>query len=429
MAPRTSLVLVLGLTACLAACATGPRFPVLPAAPSVHLGHRPGGPIDAAAEPADDTAPARFLFVELHRFPHRVGRSLPLALQSSLAVVAANGTRAVRPASLLLSDARITPDGAPWKRPESEELFAANLAWRGLETAELNLLGPGDHALQLGVSSGPEGWTLSLRSSAETLEPAALLAKEPDPDAAPHERGDLLILPARALPPRQPAWLLVPSPWSEAWFGLALREVPVDERAASRFLAQREALLAARVTPDDAALDSTPLLVRALAHSGTRRSALAEIGRAHELQILPELALGASYVVQHSVATTVGARLAQTPPPTRTDVLLAVLEGLARLELDDEEARHLDGLLGHHFGALSARRDQLGEALVAAGPGADLGALIARENLALLRDPDADLRWRAWLWLRARQLSPEGYHPLAARKQRRAALDAAEADA
>ena len=103
----------------------------------------------------------------------------------------------------------------------------------------------------------------------------------------------------------------------------------------------------------------------------------------------------------------------------------AVITAAAPLERSASELAALQGILLRHAGE-PARYPRLVDTLLGVSvDAADLEARLVAENRAFLEDSRPAARVRAYDWLAARGLAPEGFDPLGTSKARRAALEPA----
>lgn len=89
----------------------------------------------------------------------------------------------------------------------------------------------------------------------------------------------------------------------------------------------------------------------------------------------------------------------------------------------------LEGLLAVHAGEVGRHGPILREALDASGSLEEFDARLVEENLRYLEDISPASRSRAFDWLAARGLAPQGYDPLGTVRERRAALTRAAEEA
>jgi len=99
---------------------------------------------------------------------------------------------------------------------------------------------------------------------------------------------------------------------------------------------------------------------------------------------------------------------------------------LANLLSSDQATPELEAILVRHTGQVGRNVSTL-EELTAGAAGIDeFQKLLVRENFIYLEDISPAARTRAFEWLTARGRAPEGYHPLAPAKERRAVLNRVE---
>lgn len=166
----------------------------------------------------------------------------------------------------------------------------------------------------------------------------------------------------------------------------------------------------------------------AMADAGTRRAALAFLARETQASLTEEVALSADEKLLETLAERLSARWqAGLPAPTAMAFELEreTLTALAEMEDGGTLPPEMRTLLTLHAGEAGRRAASLEEALGAATSVPELRSRLAAENAIYLEDSDAAARVRAYEWLAARGLAPEGYDPLAPVESRRAALEAA----
>lgn len=99
---------------------------------------------------------------------------------------------------------------------------------------------------------------------------------------------------------------------------------------------------------------------------------------------------------------------------------------LVQLNSEQESDPVLEGALAHYTGEVGRHAAILEEVVSAAENWKDLQDRLVEENLIYLEDISPASRSRAFDWLAARGLAPEGYDPLAPIEARRKALDRAD---
>ena len=101
---------------------------------------------------------------------------------------------------------------------------------------------------------------------------------------------------------------------------------------------------------------------------------------------------------------------------------------LATLLSGDQATPELEAILVRHTGQVGRNVSTLEELTASAANIDEFQKLLVRENFIYLEDISPAARTRAFEWLRARGQAPEGYHPLAPVKERRAILNRVEKD-
>jgi hypothetical protein len=157
-----------------------------------------------------------------------------------------------------------------------------------------------------------------------------------------------------------------------------------------------------------------------------RRRALAFLARATGAALAEDVALGAPDSVIDGVADRIRPILLESGDADRTTFgwlfEAAAWRVLAEATKDPDAAPGLVAMLVRHAGEAGRHPDLLTELVDAADGQATLSRRLVEENLVFLEDTDPAARIRAFDWLAARDEAPEGYRPLASRKERRAAL-------
>ena len=99
---------------------------------------------------------------------------------------------------------------------------------------------------------------------------------------------------------------------------------------------------------------------------------------------------------------------------------------LATLLSSDQATPELEAILIRHTGQVGRNVSTLEELTAGASSVEEFQKLLVRENFIYLEDISPAARARAFEWLKARGRAPEGYHPLAPVKERRAVLNRVE---
>lgn len=182
--------------------------------------------------------------------------------------------------------------------------------------------------------------------------------------------------------------------------------------------------------------------LRGLADPAIRRSALEHLARRAGAALLSELTLVADDAALGSLAAAVGADEPREAGAGGADeapddgagfawrVEARAWRWLARRAGEDEERSALEpelrAVLLQRAGELGRHPGLLLDAVDGCASSGELAARLELENRIFLEDGDPAARVRAFDWLAARGLAPEGYEPLAERVARRAALAAYE---
>lgn len=168
---------------------------------------------------------------------------------------------------------------------------------------------------------------------------------------------------------------------------------------------------------------------KALESRTRRRAALVLLAARSGAELCGDLALSADDEALGACVEAIGGGT----QPDSLDLGWSLERGAALFLASRAAERPLDPELE---AAVLRRAGELGRSPAAladlAERSADLDEFRARivdENRVLLEDSKPGARVRAYDWLAARGLAPRGYDPLGTREERRAALDAAEAEA
>ena len=175
-----------------------------------------------------------------------------------------------------------------------------------------------------------------------------------------------------------------------------------------------------------------PGLARALEGlrlAGRQRTTLLYLAGATDARLAEEACLSAT---EETVTSLAGEVLKNADEAKNKDGLGWVLERsayrlLAGALAERTLAPHLAGLMAHHAGEVGRHASYIEEVIGGTQSLKALSSRLVEENLLFLEDNSPAARTRAHDWLRARDQAPAGYNPLASTKERRAALDRAEA--
>ena len=168
----------------------------------------------------------------------------------------------------------------------------------------------------------------------------------------------------------------------------------------------------------------------ALAERSHQRTALAFLAHATGAELSGELALLAEPETLAGCLGALRARIEAEGAPTGEPAALgwflerATYGWLAARASDESQPLQpeLEALLLRHTGQLGRYPDLVMESVGASTGLADHRRRVQAENAIFLEDADPAARVRAFDWLKAQGLAPEGYDPLAAPAERRAAL-------
>lgn len=157
-----------------------------------------------------------------------------------------------------------------------------------------------------------------------------------------------------------------------------------------------------------------------------RRGAVLYLATLAHAPVCTDVALSGRPELLDEVAEAVRAGLPPDQPPTAAQLAwLFESESLSRLSQlieagDDDPA--LEAMLLRHTGEVGRNLPLLQSLIGSAGGPVDLRQRLVAENLLFLEDNAPASRVRAFDWLLGLDRAPEGFDPLATRKERRAAL-------
>lgn len=292
------------------------------------------------------------------------------------------------------------------------------------------------------VALALEGWVIP-RPAREHAQGAAPVVEEPV------LRREHVVLDRGPRPGGAPLTLLLPAPLEREPRGgflvtLALREAPADDPAFARALEQGGRALeeSRRSTHDRASLLTASESFRfesesalhALERPATQRSALLFLAEATDADLAGELALCATPETLAAALDYVRERMHGALEPQDDPAAFgwalerSTFQWIAERAGDEAQVLEpeLESLLLRRAGELGRYPDLVLEALAEARGLAELEALILRENRIFLEDGHPAARVRAHDWLASRGGALEGYDPLGARDERRAALARAD---
>ena len=184
------------------------------------------------------------------------------------------------------------------------------------------------------------------------------------------------------------------------------------------------------VTRSGALRDATELgALRDATRLGTPRAALAHLGAETGAATWLDLVLGADEAQLAGLASALLKSADDAEVPDRETLaweldriaLRSLIERIKAREADDPAAV---ALLGACTGEAAAFPTLLGDALANHTNRAAFDAWIVDENRLFLSDRSPAARVRAYDWLAARGLAPEGFDPFANEEERRASLEA-----
>lgn len=167
--------------------------------------------------------------------------------------------------------------------------------------------------------------------------------------------------------------------------------------------------------------------LKGLADSATQRSALAYLGRMTGAAAAADVALSASDEMVAEIGLLACAAAAELSTPLEAAAVGWALQRStfqvlgAQLEAEPRQPA-VESLLTRHAGEAGRQWSDLRQVLQRCASLEDLAANLFEQNLIFLEDKSAAGRVRAYDWLVRRGRAPEGYDPLAPRRQRRAAL-------
>ncbi len=457
------LALSVGLVVFCAGCRVPPRTelpPPLAASISCYVGSPLSGPTDRAmAEQLPEDVPE--VDVTVVALDHSAaGLGAPLGSRARL-IVSQRGDAAVQPSARLTQDTRIL-DGpnviGAWSDLVSGRVPASltGVLPSGVTTAfRLDDLAP----LQDPVTG-------QAARRGVTLQVARVAGDAADGELLVSLAVDELVagVPPAAGPPAlvlqsESALFDVPAPGGEAALALLVpfrptgtdvqtiailaqvspgKPGPSQDAAIARCQAEVERSRAELGRPSHFALiaGGSPVSVRtALALMdvpGQRRAALVFLAGQTGATLSRDLMLTVDDALLEKLAVAVRAKV----PADVTDldavgwqmeqaVLQAVVEMSARGALPPEAT----AVLTAHYGEAGRHAESLQEISGQMASPAEFKAAVVEENTISLEDYSPGERVRAFEWLQARGSAPAGYDPLAPPRERRAALDRAEATA
>jgi hypothetical protein len=159
-----------------------------------------------------------------------------------------------------------------------------------------------------------------------------------------------------------------------------------------------------------------------------RRSALAYLGRTTEAWLAEDVALSASREALDLIVDRALEKIGT--PDEKPDAAELGLEleqsayEIAHEFLRSQEAPPgLEGIILRHTGEVGRHPAMLSEFVEKAASLADLRERLVAENIVFLEDSSPVSRVRAYDWLSENRRAPEGFDPLASRKERRAAMN------
>ncbi|MEM7233010.1 MAG: hypothetical protein AAF517_12575 [Planctomycetota bacterium] len=167
--------------------------------------------------------------------------------------------------------------------------------------------------------------------------------------------------------------------------------------------------------------------VEGLALDSSRRSVLLRLAEQHQSRVAREFALVATDAWVGQLAT----RLRESKPGPETGAVGWWLEASALAELlkESEEPlpEELSSILLDATGELARYPDVLRRMVATSKDAATFRKRVVSENRTALEDRSASARVRAFDWLKSQGVAPQGFDPLAEAKERREALEAADA--
>jgi hypothetical protein len=157
------------------------------------------------------------------------------------------------------------------------------------------------------------------------------------------------------------------------------------------------------------------------------RRSLAFLARSTGAPFAEDLALAATDELVAAFGQSVFEALATAPEWPERDALAWILEREAYRRIAEElvssgRAPALESLLVRHLGEVGRHPALMEELLLESDGVTRMAEHVVEENLILLEDSAPAARLRAFDWLTLKGRAPEGYHPLAPRKERQTAL-------
>lgn len=433
--------------------ATDPTLPFT--AKVIHFAGTPlSGPTDRPlTEEEPEVVPAvRVRAVALDGIPSEVG----VALGSRARLVFSEGAESPLRASTFLSRGVRIADG-----PEAVE------AWQDLSTdrAQTSMAGvlPSGVTASFELADNPalgdaalgkrsERWVVVQLAAQSTQEAAralmvaltvGYLEATPAAQTAEHHNSETAVFDVDAPPPGADILLLVPFCLS----GLTPRAVAVSVRVidgttqpAHRAAVERALTEAADSRHDmegahrfgpagPQEITSLGTAVALVASPGHRRAALVYIANQTNAAMTRDIALTADEELLGQLAEAVQAAMhagMDDGGDSGWPVERATIKVLLELSAADELPSGAKAVLAAHYGEAGRHTTTLEELARQMASRQQFEGRVITENLVFLRDNAPGSRVRAFEWLSARELAPEGYDPLAPASERRVALDRAE---
>ncbi len=258
---------------------------------------------------------------------------------------------------------------------------------------------------------------------------------------------ETILLEPRPFQERDQFAIILPSPFDTkeaVSFAIAIdvRLPPAEDRAAAAmhtwsFNECMKQLTGANIPdriagaePSDADWPGLENAIQALQSSLNQRRALLYLAERTGASLVEDIALSGTDMVvgrlsqaltneYSSGSMTGGASLEWTLERTAYGLLATLLSS-------DQATPELEAILVRHTGQVGRNVSTLQELTANAAGIDEFQKLLVRENFIYLEDISPAARTRAFEWLAARGRAPEGYHPLAPVKERRAVLNRVE---
>lgn len=200
-------------------------------------------------------------------------------------------------------------------------------------------------------------------------------------------------------------------------------EATEAESIAARLAAERDA------PPAPAVRNTITGALEGAVSPEQQRRAIVFIAREVGADLAAEAALLADSVALPRLAETAAGVIEQTSPGANPQAFGWLLDrgtivSLATLHGENTLAPELSAMLSARYGEVGRDPSTLGELATASANRDDFRTRLEGEHLILLEDISPAARVRAFEWMRAQELAPDAYDPLASPRDRRIAIEA-----